>query len=207
MIAPLAHETRRRRGCAAAPARPVFRGLGHVARLVGIALILARHDALFLFEPIGAAPLLRAARVVRRRGNAARPGERLACRVSPDRPGVYQARPDAGDPRRPAGGADRGGFGVAAGPPAAISGRRGARADRGRVRLPARNAVPGLLDDTPVAAASIAQVHFATTSEGDEVAVKVLRPGIARAFARDLDLLLWLARLIERTQTTGVSAG
>jgi ubiquinone biosynthesis protein len=55
-------------------------------------------------------------------------------------------------------------------------------------------------DDAPVAAASIAQVHFATTIEGDEVAVKVLRPGIAAAFARDLDLLRWLARLIERTQ-------
>ncbi len=33
-----------------------------------------------------------------------------------------------------------------------------------------------------------------------EVAVKVLRPGIERAFARDLDLMLWLAELIERTQ-------
>jgi ubiquinone biosynthesis protein len=43
-------------------------------------------------------------------------------------------------------------------------------------------------------------VHFATTSEGREVAVKILRPGIARAFARDLELLLWLGDLIERTQ-------
>src|SRR5439155_26465820 len=55
-------------------------------------------------------------------------------------------------------------------------------------------------DDTPVAAASIAQVHFAVTTEGREVAVKVLRPGIARAFARDLDLFRWLARLGERTR-------
>src|SRR5205814_10118117 len=55
-------------------------------------------------------------------------------------------------------------------------------------------------DETPVAAASIAQVHFAVTTEGRGVAVKVLRPGIARAFARDLDLFLWLARLTERTQ-------
>ena len=52
----------------------------------------------------------------------------------------------------------------------------------------------------PVAAASIAQVHFAVTTDGREVAVKVLRPGIARAFARDLELFLWLAQLIERTQ-------
>src|SRR5205823_11655793 len=48
--------------------------------------------------------------------------------------------------------------------------------------------------------ASIAQVHFAVTIEGEEVAVKVLRPGIARAMARDLDLFLWLAHLAERTQ-------
>lgn len=55
-------------------------------------------------------------------------------------------------------------------------------------------------DDTPVAAASIAQVHFAVTASGEEVAVKILRPGIEAAFARDLDLFLWLAVLIERTQ-------
>src|SRR5262249_57156386 len=55
-------------------------------------------------------------------------------------------------------------------------------------------------DETAVAAASIAQVHFARTTEGLDVAVKVLRPGIVEAFARDLDLLLWLARLGERLQ-------
>jgi len=49
----------------------------------------------------------------------------------------------------------------------------------------------------PVAAASIAQVHFATTIEGKAVAVKVLRPGIAKAFARDLESFLWLARKAE----------
>jgi ubiquinone biosynthesis protein len=57
-----------------------------------------------------------------------------------------------------------------------------------------------VFDETAIAAASIAQVHFAVTTEGREVAVKVLRPGIARAFARDLDLFRWLAHLIERTQ-------
>ncbi len=53
-------------------------------------------------------------------------------------------------------------------------------------------------DDSPVAAASIAQVHFAETSDGRPVAVKVLRPGIERAFRRDLDLFFWLAEHIER---------
>lgn len=55
-------------------------------------------------------------------------------------------------------------------------------------------------DETPVSAASIAQVHYAVTSEGEPVAVKILRPGIEEAFARDLDLMFWLAEWIERTQ-------
>ncbi|MGH6719852.1 MAG: AarF/UbiB family protein, partial [Alphaproteobacteria bacterium] len=53
-------------------------------------------------------------------------------------------------------------------------------------------------DDDAIAAASIAQVHLATTAEGREVAVKVLRPGIEAAFERDLDLFAWLARLAPR---------
>jgi ubiquinone biosynthesis protein len=52
-------------------------------------------------------------------------------------------------------------------------------------------------EDEPVAAASIAQVHFATTNTGEPVAVKVLRPGIEAAFERDLDLFYWLAETIE----------
>lgn len=53
-------------------------------------------------------------------------------------------------------------------------------------------------DEHPVAAASIAQVHFALTTEGKQVAVKILRPGIAEAFARDLELFQWIADTVER---------
>jgi ubiquinone biosynthesis protein len=53
-------------------------------------------------------------------------------------------------------------------------------------------------DDVPVAAASIAQVHFAVTTDGREVAVKILRPGIELAFAGDLDLLRWIAEWVDR---------
>ncbi len=50
----------------------------------------------------------------------------------------------------------------------------------------------------PVAAASIAQVHKATLVEtGEDVAVKVLRPGIERAFRRDIDAFYFAARCIE----------
>jgi ubiquinone biosynthesis protein len=55
-------------------------------------------------------------------------------------------------------------------------------------------------DDKPVSAASIAQVHLAITSEGQEVAVKILRPGIEKAFERDLSLFYGLAELVQRTQ-------
>lgn len=55
-------------------------------------------------------------------------------------------------------------------------------------------------EDEPVAAASIAQVHFAVTTDGRPVAVKILRPGIERQFTEDMDLLAMLARLIERWQ-------
>lgn len=55
-------------------------------------------------------------------------------------------------------------------------------------------------DDAPVAAASIAQVHFAVTTEGREVAVKILRPGIEAAFHRDLELMRWVAGLIVRAK-------
>jgi ubiquinone biosynthesis protein len=51
----------------------------------------------------------------------------------------------------------------------------------------------------PVAAASIAQVHRARTAgTGQDVAVKVLRPGIERAFRRDIDAFHLAAGMIER---------
>jgi len=51
----------------------------------------------------------------------------------------------------------------------------------------------------PVAAASIAQVHRATVARtGQDVAVKVLRPGIERAFRRDIDAFYLAADMISR---------
>ena len=50
----------------------------------------------------------------------------------------------------------------------------------------------------PVAAASIAQVHRARLAvDGSDVAVKVLRPGIERAFRTDLDAFHFSAAVIE----------
>ncbi|WP_374470764.1 2-polyprenylphenol 6-hydroxylase [Phenylobacterium sp.] len=50
----------------------------------------------------------------------------------------------------------------------------------------------------PVAAASLAQAHEAVLLDGRKVAVKVLRPGIARRVAEDSEVLALAARLIDR---------
>ncbi len=54
-------------------------------------------------------------------------------------------------------------------------------------------------NETPVAAASLAQVYFATLRDtGAEVAVKVQRPDIARLIHADLDLANWLAHQLHQ---------
>jgi ubiquinone biosynthesis protein len=53
-------------------------------------------------------------------------------------------------------------------------------------------------EETPMAAASIAQVHRAKLLTGEEVAVKVQRPGIRKMIAEDLAILYHLATLLER---------
>ncbi|MGA7749634.1 MAG: ubiquinone biosynthesis regulatory protein kinase UbiB [Gallionella sp.] len=52
-------------------------------------------------------------------------------------------------------------------------------------------------EETPVASASVAQVHFAVLPDGREVAVKILRPGITSIIAHDIALLKVAADLIE----------
>jgi ubiquinone biosynthesis protein len=58
-------------------------------------------------------------------------------------------------------------------------------------------------EERPVASASIAQVHLATLHDGAEVAVKVLRPQVEAAVARDLALLETGAGLAERLWADG----
>jgi ubiquinone biosynthesis protein len=53
------------------------------------------------------------------------------------------------------------------------------------------------IDPEPVGAASIAQVHHAVTTEGREVAIKVLRPGIEDEFARAIETYEWAAAHVE----------
>ncbi|MEQ8345485.1 MAG: 2-polyprenylphenol 6-hydroxylase [Sneathiellaceae bacterium] len=189
-------------------------GALHLGRLVAIVRTLARYDAMFVFD---LAPLPRplrqglrlAARLLagpgrRRKWRGLRPGERLAeaftglgpCFIKLGQ--ALSVRPD-------------------------LIGDELAR-DLGRLRdrLPpfptaeARTTVEGSLEAPledlfqhfeaePVAAASIAQVHRAFIADlaggpPRQVAVKILRPGVERAFARDIALLYWLAQLAERTR-------
>ncbi len=178
----------------------MIRALRNLARLLAIARILARHDALFPLELLGLGPLVPAiARLVSRRGVPGRPGERLSVALNELGPSFIKfgqalsTRPDL--------------IGAAMADDLANLQDRlppfpGSQA---RATIEAAFGAPldelyESFDDDPVAAASIAQVHLATTVEGVPVAVKVLRPGVEQAFARDLDLIYWLAELIERTQ-------
>lgn len=52
-------------------------------------------------------------------------------------------------------------------------------------------------DPVPVAAASMAQVHYAVLADGSKLAVKVQRPGIRSVMQADIEILRYLASLIE----------
>ncbi len=57
-------------------------------------------------------------------------------------------------------------------------------------------------DETPLAAASIAQVHAATMLDGTDVVVKVLRPGMHEVITRDLEVMHELARIAWHNSAT-----
>ncbi|MEE8392997.1 MAG: 2-polyprenylphenol 6-hydroxylase [Rhodospirillales bacterium] len=175
----------------------MLRPLLNIVRLLRLARTLARHDALFLLERLEVAEVVViAARLLSRRREEGRPGQRLARALNEAGPSFIKlgqalsTRSDllgeemAGDLSElqdrlpPFGGLEA---------RAAIKEEFGAECE----------ALFSRFDDKPIAAASIAQVHFAVTADGREVAVKVLRPGVEEAFARDIDLFMWLAELIE----------
>ena len=174
--------------------------LRYAWRLLGIGRTLARHNALFPFELLPQArPFLRLAKPFVNEDAAGRPGQRLAAALEELGPSFIK-------------------FGQSLATRTDLLGEAIARdlatlqdalpsfpAEAARATIAADLEQPvealfSAFEDRPVAAASVAQVHFATTTEGAEVAVKVLRPGIERAIERDLGFFTWLARLIERTQ-------
>jgi ubiquinone biosynthesis protein len=54
------------------------------------------------------------------------------------------------------------------------------------------------LETQALASASVAQVHSARLLTGEEVVVKVIRPGIEKTIYEDIQVLHWVAKLVER---------
>ncbi len=176
------------------------RSLRHLWRLVSIGRCLARHNALFFLDDLPLpAWLVRLAQRCADEEAPGRPGERLALALRSLGPSFIK-------------------FGQSLATRSDLFGERFAT-DLSTLQdqlPPFPSAVARALieeeldgrletlfssfDDKPVAAASIAQVHFAVTTEGELVAVKVLRPDIERRMAEDLDLFAWLAAWAERLQ-------
>lgn len=65
------------------------------------------------------------------------------------------------------------------------------------------NQIFDTVDPEPFASASVAQVHDATLKNGDQVAVKIIRPGLEKTIHKDLKLLRKIARLIQKISTAG----
>tara|TARA_B100000700_G_scaffold331472_1_gene464583 strand:- start:6653 stop:8191 length:1539 start_codon:yes stop_codon:yes gene_type:complete len=170
-----------------------------ILRILRVAWILARFDALFLLKDAKLLPvIILIVSIWKKPVTKKRPGQRLAAALQELGPSFIK-------------------FGQAIATRPDLIGREVAT-DLSELqdRLPpfsakkAREIIENELNqpidelfkefnDTPVAAASIAQVHFAITSNGDPVAVKVLRPNIELAFEKDLNFFLWLASLAEKT--------
>lgn len=174
--------------------------LRHILRLLTIARTLARHDALFILERLKLAPIVvLLAKTVSSRRAPGRPGERLARafqEMGPSFIKVGQMLSTRSDLLGEEMAADLSKLQDKLPPFSTAQARAAIEAEFGKPL----GEVFSHFDDEPVAAASIAQVHFAVTADGEEVAVKVLRPGIEDAFRDDLDLFFWGARLVERAR-------
>ncbi len=84
----------------------------------------------------------------------------------------------------------------------------------GEIDVALHESLHGRIDDhfasferKPLAAASIAQVHGARLKTGEEVVVKVRRPGITIDVERDLDIVNRLAVTLQRSTTWGRTIG
>ncbi len=175
----------------------MIRALRNTSRLLTIAWVLGSEDALFPAAITPRAPALAALLRLLSRPAPGRPGERLAralTKLGPTFIKAGQALSTRADLITEQVAADLAGLQDRLPAFTATEARATVAAELGQPL----DALFRSFDDVPVAAASIAQVHFAETSDGRPVAVKILRPGIEQAFARDLDLLDWLAGLAER---------
>ena len=172
-------------------------GIRYRLRLLQLALILARNDALFVFDAVPLPWPVRwlGALLTRRRPGISK-GARLANALQQMGPSFIKA----GQSLSTRG--DLIGEDIALGLTALQDRLPAFDSARALTTLEAELGAPVAtffyeFEPVAYAAASIAQVHFAKTTEGKEVAVKILRPGIEEAFARDLALMRWVAARVE----------
>src|SRR5574344_194227 len=60
------------------------------------------------------------------------------------------------------------------------------------------NDIFAFIDETPLASASIAQVHAARLVTGEDVVIKVQKPGVETILYTDLNVLHWATKLLEK---------
>ncbi len=175
-------------------------GLRNIGRLLGLARTLARHDVLFPLRQVPSGPFIVAlAKLLVRPRDEGRVGERLArafVELGPSFIKLGQALSTRSDLMGEEMAADLSALQDRLPPFSSAE----ARATIERELGAPVDQLFSQFDDVPLAAASIAQVHLATTTDGRQVAVKVLRPGVEEAFAKHLDLFYWAARLVERSR-------
>ena len=175
----------------------MLRTLKNTRRLFAIAYILAREDALFLLDDLNISPTASMfARLFARKKTGKRKGERLAYaleRLGPTFIKLGQAISTRSDLIGEEIAADLSGLRDALPPFDSAIARKIIEAEFEKPL----SEIYAEFDDKPIAAASIAQVHKAVTKSGKIVAVKVVRPNIAEAFNRDIDLFFWIAEQVQ----------
>ena len=178
----------------------MLRSARNLWRLFEIGRCLARHNALFPLELLPLPDIvLRAARFISNKDAPGRPGERLARALQELGPSFIKLGQSLATR------SDLFGQQLAADLSELQDHLPPFDSERARATVEAELGLPLALlylefEDQPVAAASIAQVHFAVTTDGEEVAVKILRPDVEKALERDIDLFTWIASLVERLQ-------
>ena len=174
--------------------------LKNISRLYFIARILARNDLLFLFKNVGIpGQLIKTVNLMVRQKKDGRIGERIVTAVQELGPTFVK-------------------FGQAVSTRSDLLGEELSKDlselqdnlppfDGIKVKKIIEQELGGPIEEyflefdfEPIAAASIAQVHFAVTKEGAQVAVKVLRPNIEKAFKKDISLFFWIAEILQRSK-------